>query len=407
LNRPDYGMKTPFFSIVIPTKGRSFLVGDAVQSVLRQTFPDFELVVVDNDDGDATAKVVGQFKDPRLRHHRTGGLPMPQNWETACAQAKGEFLLLLEDKQALHGHALQRIYELAIKHQPPCLKWQADTLDDTTGTTWMEEAEGTGEAELRPAEDILRTYLTGTMNESWRQVPIGHLSAFSRKLRADILAGPVGRLCPPVSPDYTIGIQALAFGDSVLLVDEALVAMSRRHSNGRSCAQKTALSRQFMAEIGGVNRLWSRTPIRAPIIPASLYNDYLELQAAIGGRLAKFPLDWVNFYVESWRSIVGSDNDGVPMAEEFAAFDAALAKETPAMQKQVWQAIERRAGSPARCLAKNRRKALRRKTGLLALEQSWKLLMRRLSGRRHIGKFKNVLEFVIWSDAQRKNGAAL
>ena len=84
-------MSTPFFSIVIPTKGRGFLVGGAIESVLRQSHPDFEVVVVDNDDADATAKAVGQFKDPRLRHHRTGGLSMPDNWEAACAQGRGEY----------------------------------------------------------------------------------------------------------------------------------------------------------------------------------------------------------------------------------------------------------------------------------------------------------------------------
>jgi len=37
-------MTTPFFSIGIPTKGRSFLVGGAIESALRQTFPDLEVI---------------------------------------------------------------------------------------------------------------------------------------------------------------------------------------------------------------------------------------------------------------------------------------------------------------------------------------------------------------------------
>src|SRR5439155_13901434 len=78
-------MTAPFFSVVIPTKNRSFLVGGAISSVLRQSFPDFGLVVVDNDDTDATQKVVASFDDPRVRHVRTGGLSMPDNWEAACA----------------------------------------------------------------------------------------------------------------------------------------------------------------------------------------------------------------------------------------------------------------------------------------------------------------------------------
>jgi len=395
-------MSIPFFSIVIPTKGRSFLVGGAIQSVLNQSFRDFEVVVVDNDDTDATARVVKQFKDPRVRHHRTGGLSMPDNWETACAQGRGEYLLILEDKQALRGLALEQVRRLVEKHYPPCLKWKADTLDDTTGVTWMEESGGVGEARFISSDEVLRTFLSGPMTKTWDYLPIGHLSAFGRKLREEIKAGPVGRLCPPVSPDYTLGIQALAFGDGVLFVDAPLVAMSRRHSNGRSLAHKSALGRQFMSEIGGASRLWSRTPIQAPIIPASLFNDYLELQSSIPERLNDYPLDWVNYYVETWRFLIQLEGDGVVVADEFAAFRAALELEPQARQESVWAAIEQRVGSPARSLRKNRVKSVRRRTGLLAIERGWKLLMRRLSGRRHVGRFKTPIEFVTWVDQQTK-----
>lgn len=393
-------MSIPFFSVVIPTKNRSFIVGDAVQSVLRQTFTDFEVVVVDNDDGDATTRAVSQFKDPRLRIHRTGGLSMPDNWEAACAQARGEYLLIIEDKQALRRGALSHIQQLIQKHQPACLKWQADTLDDTTKVTWVEKAKPAGGTRFIPAGEILRTFLSADMGESWCFLPVGHLSAFSRSLRNSILSGPAKRLCPPVSPDYTLGIQSMAFCDGVLFVDEALVAMSRRHSNGRSLAQKTALGQTFMKEIGGADLLWSRSPIQAPIIPASLFNDYLELQAVIGGRLQEFPLDWINYYVESWRSLIGLDNAGIEMTGEFGAFYNALAKEPMDRQKQVWAAIEKREGAPARSLRKNRIKKFRRRTGLLALEREWKLLCNRLTGRRHIGKFSRPLDFVIWADEQ-------
>jgi glycosyltransferase involved in cell wall biosynthesis len=40
----------PFFSIAIPTKNRSDRVGNAIKSVLGQTFTDVEVVVCDNSD---------------------------------------------------------------------------------------------------------------------------------------------------------------------------------------------------------------------------------------------------------------------------------------------------------------------------------------------------------------------
>jgi Glycosyl transferase family 2 len=399
-------MSTPFFSIVIPTKGRAHLVGNAVESVLRQSFTDFEVLVIDNDDGDATRQTVNRFDDARFRYYRTGKLSMPDNFEFGAAQARGEYLLFVQDKQALHLRALKRLHELIERHQPPCLKWRSDSLDDLGNITWVEEVNGSGETRFLPSEEVLHTFINGRMSQVWDHLPIAHMSAYSRKLRDSILAGPLHRLCVPVSPDYVLGIQAMAFGDGVLFIDEGLVTGSRRHSNGHSLSRKTALGRQFMNEIGGAQKLWSRTPIQAPIIPPSLFNDYLELQAALGGRLAKLPINWVNYYVQTWCFVLGLDNDGVDETTDFAAFYAALEKETSEMQKRVWAAIEEREGRSAEMsLRKNRRKALRRRTGLLALERGWKMLNRRLSGRKHIGKFQNPLEFVIWADAHRRSNA--
>ena len=39
-------MKSPFFSIIIPTKNRSFLVSKAIDSVLSQEFNDYELIIL-------------------------------------------------------------------------------------------------------------------------------------------------------------------------------------------------------------------------------------------------------------------------------------------------------------------------------------------------------------------------
>jgi len=46
-----------------------------------QTLDDIEIIVVDNDDTEETAKVVKKIDDGRIKHFRTGNLSMPDNWE--------------------------------------------------------------------------------------------------------------------------------------------------------------------------------------------------------------------------------------------------------------------------------------------------------------------------------------
>jgi glycosyltransferase involved in cell wall biosynthesis len=71
----------PKVTVVIPTYNYARFLGEAIQSVLDQTFTDFELVVVDDGSTDNTREVVGSFKDPRVRYiyqeHR--GVSVAQN----------------------------------------------------------------------------------------------------------------------------------------------------------------------------------------------------------------------------------------------------------------------------------------------------------------------------------------
>ncbi len=69
----------PLFSIIIPTKNRSQVLFQAITTVFRQTCPDWELIIVDNDDSDDTRAVCAGFHDTRLKYIRTGGLSMTDN----------------------------------------------------------------------------------------------------------------------------------------------------------------------------------------------------------------------------------------------------------------------------------------------------------------------------------------
>ena len=61
-------LNTPMVSVVMPTYNRAHIIGDSIQSVLDQTFPDFELIIVDDGSSDDTETVVGGFNDPRMRY---------------------------------------------------------------------------------------------------------------------------------------------------------------------------------------------------------------------------------------------------------------------------------------------------------------------------------------------------
>lgn len=125
-------MKKPVFSIVIPTYNRADLVVYAIQSVLRQTFDDYEIVVCDNYSTDNTAKAVGQFKDSRIKYIRTPQhFFIADNWEFSRKHANGQLVLMMSDDDALVSTALEKVYGEHQRHGAELIFSQIADYRDT------------------------------------------------------------------------------------------------------------------------------------------------------------------------------------------------------------------------------------------------------------------------------------
>lgn len=88
----------PFVSVIIPTYKRAMLVQRAIESVLRQTYRNFEILVVDDESPDNTTSVVKAIPDSRIkyiRHEKNKGLPAVRN--TGIRAATGELIAFLDD----------------------------------------------------------------------------------------------------------------------------------------------------------------------------------------------------------------------------------------------------------------------------------------------------------------------
>lgn len=85
----------PVVSVIIPNYNHAKYISDAITSVLNQTFPHFEIIVVDDGSTDDSRKVVAEFGD-RVRYiwQVNGGLSSARN--TGIAQARGEFISVLD-----------------------------------------------------------------------------------------------------------------------------------------------------------------------------------------------------------------------------------------------------------------------------------------------------------------------
>ncbi|MBI5801721.1 MAG: glycosyltransferase family 2 protein [Verrucomicrobia bacterium] len=331
-------MSQPKFTILLPTKNRSFLVGGAIRSVLAQSFPDWELIVADNDDTSATREVVEPFKDPRIKYLKTGGLSMPDNWEAAVRGARGDFVLFLEDKQALKRHALARLAQVADGPlQPRCISWPYDVLDEEHRVPVVKRMIGSGRVTKVPARQLIDLFVRCQRSAYLYLFPRGINSCVHREVLGRIRSGPVGRVCPPVTPDFNLAFQTLAFVEQIVHVEESLVVFGgMSHSNSRSFKLKRPLAAQFLKELGGDESIYfCHLPVKVPVLSLLLFNDYAFMRQRYPERFSDYPLDPVVLLEDSHTEIVARRKLGVDMSHEQTAWDTALAEQPTALAAEV------------------------------------------------------------------------
>ena len=90
------------YSIVIPTRNRAEYVKYAIQSVLKSPRKDIELIVSNNFSSDLTKEVLSKITDSRLKVISPDfALPMAGHYEFAISKARGEWITILGDDDAL------------------------------------------------------------------------------------------------------------------------------------------------------------------------------------------------------------------------------------------------------------------------------------------------------------------
>ena len=99
----------PRASVCIPTCDGEQFVAEAIESVLGQTYQDFELVVVDDRSGDRTLDIVRSYRDPRLHLHQNDErLGIARNWNRCLELARAEFFCLFHQDDVMLPENLEQ-----------------------------------------------------------------------------------------------------------------------------------------------------------------------------------------------------------------------------------------------------------------------------------------------------------
>lgn len=333
----------PFFSIVIPTKNRSFLVKYAIESILNQSFQDFEIIIADNDDTEETKFVVNSFQDLRIRYFRTGNLSMPDNWEYGCKKTTGKYLLIVEDKMALKPHALEKIHLVLLQSQSNVVIWGWDYFFEEY-KVGIHDNTLDGNYRLISSHDVIQSFLDLNMDFFLKFFPRGLNSCINRSVLNKIYNSPSFRLCPPVAPDYTLGFQVLNEVDTFIKIDQELFTFQGLgYSNGGACFLKNSGFSQFLKELKlQETDLYSHVPLKLYTLTNLLLNDYYGLSEKNGGKLADHHLNLLNYYIFIYEELNKMRDAGVDIHVEMNIWHTSLYKNDLAFQRLVLEDIKKK-----------------------------------------------------------------
>jgi glycosyltransferase involved in cell wall biosynthesis len=89
--------KSPKVSVIIPNFNRDYCLERTIQSVVDQTFKDWEMIIVDNNSTDKSLEVISSFEDPRISVVQTsnGGI-IAHSRNIGIREARGEYIAFLD-----------------------------------------------------------------------------------------------------------------------------------------------------------------------------------------------------------------------------------------------------------------------------------------------------------------------
>lgn len=123
------------FSVIIPAYGVEKYIGAAIESVLSQTYKNFEIIVVDDGSPDRTVEICQQFIDPRIKivSQKNRGLAGARN--TGIRHAHGDYLAFLDGDDLWLPEKLEKHLEHLENSSTVGISFSRSAFVDETGNS--------------------------------------------------------------------------------------------------------------------------------------------------------------------------------------------------------------------------------------------------------------------------------
>jgi len=110
-------VKTPKVSVIIPTYNQAKFIDKAIESVLKQSYQDFEIIVINDGSTDNTEEIVKNYSDFRIRYiYQANNVGVSEARNTGIRASQGDYIALLDsDDEFLPERLMKQVQILQNK----------------------------------------------------------------------------------------------------------------------------------------------------------------------------------------------------------------------------------------------------------------------------------------------------
>jgi len=377
----------PLFSVIVPTRNRAHLVQSAIESVLWQSFDDYELIVSDNCSADNTADTVREAGGDRVQYVRPDEvLSMPDHWEFALNYARGRFITYLCDDDVWVPGALQRVVDVLTSSNVDLAVSYSGIYN---APNWL-DSQRQNMLFLTPYSGSVIEYDSeATIRRLYSECRVLYdaprmLNSFCRRDTLNRVRAAAGRLFL-LCPDYSFAAMILTATPTWLYLDEPLhlqgvfpegIGSTQSFNRGEPSLE---FAREFKED-----KPLKHVPLKSQLV-SNLITDTLLLSAERLPALANYEVDWANYFLSCRDDIAALERNGVDTTADKQEFERILSTQ-PLQIREIVLRGERRTlisqpiGTRLRGTVKTAARTLINRSSLLKNLES---LVRHPSGERN------------------------
>jgi glycosyltransferase involved in cell wall biosynthesis len=356
-------MSKPLFSVVMPTRNRAQLLPFAINSVLNQTFADFEIIVSDNYSSDDTQEIVATFEDTRVKYFRSQkSLSIGDSWEFAIGHATGQYLTFLSDDDTYTTLFLETMKRVFDSESPDIVSCRMLPYFNVPSYSFGREI-APGSVLIKPYDRSLslfdRREIVSAFFAHHRLTALPaaqQISVFPQLVNsaynATLFRKAYSRLrtmFPILGSDIYSGAILLNLVEKYCVIDEPHYLHCQWEQSATSGTESVFAKYPEERELDHV-------PLKALFTPQNYCaNAVLRAKSDWGSDYEPVPLDWKNYLVTSYLEMKYRQSEKIDVSVELDVFEQVLLKHDENFQRQVRSAIAAEMG-----LVKNLKSRLRR-----------------------------------------------